>query len=42
MIKAIDSDDALDYLRVRKQKGESKITIKKANVFEKVSSYKIA
>ena len=36
MIKAIDSDDAMDYLRVRKQAGESKINIKKAKVFEKV------
>ena len=36
MIKAIDSDDAMDYLRVRKQKGESKINIKKANVFDKI------
>lgn len=36
MIKAIDSDDAMDYLRVRKQKGVSKLVIKKANVFDKV------
>lgn len=36
MIKAIDSDDAMDYLRVRKQAGESKINIKKAKVFDKV------
>lgn len=36
MIKAIDSDDAMDYLRVRKQAGESKINIKKAIVFDKV------
>lgn len=35
MIKAIDSDDAMDYLRVRKQKGESKINIRKPNVFDK-------
>lgn len=36
MIKAIDSDEAMDYLRVRKQAGESKINIKKAKVFDKV------
>lgn len=36
MIKAIDSDDAMDYLRVRKQAGESKINIKKAKIFDKV------
>lgn len=35
MIKAIDSDDALDYLRVRKQAGESKINIKKAKIFDR-------
>lgn len=35
MIKAIDSDDAMDYLRVRKQAGESKINIKKAKVFDR-------
>ena len=34
MIKAIDSDDAMDYLRVRKQKGETKLNIKQAKVFD--------
>lgn len=38
MIKAIDSDDAMDYLRVRKQKGISKLNIKKATVFDKSSA----
>ena len=39
MIKAIDSDDAFDYLRVRKQNGVSKnkLIIKKATVFDKVA-----
>ena len=38
MIKAIDSDDAMDYLRVRKQTGETNtlLNIKKAKVFDKV------
>lgn len=36
MIKAIDSDDAHDYLRVRKQKGETKLNIKQAKIFDKV------
>lgn len=36
MIKAIDSDDAQDYLRVRKQKGETKLNIKQAKIFDKV------
>ena len=31
MIRAIDSDEALDYLRVRKQKGVSKLRIKHQN-----------
>lgn len=40
MIKAIDSDDAMDYLRVRKQTGETnKLNIKKAKVFDKVVEY---
>ena len=39
MIKAIDSDDAFDYLRVRKQNGVSKnkLNIKKATIFDKVA-----
>lgn len=36
MIKAIDSDDAMDYLRVRKQKGETKLNIKQAKVFDRM------
>lgn len=36
MIRAIDSDEALDYLRVRKQKGVSKLSIKQQTVFERV------
>lgn len=36
MIKAIDSDEAQDYLRVRKQKGVSKINIKRSNIFDRL------
>lgn len=37
VILAVDSDDAMDYLRVRKQNGENiinKLTVKKSNVFD--------
>lgn len=35
-IQAIESDDAMDYLRVRKQKGVCKFNIKKSSIFDKI------